>query len=144
MNVSFTVHGTPQPQGSTRAFIPKGWKRAVVTTDNSKLKPWRQAVAAEALAAMEGQPLCSGAVIVNCRFLFLKPKSVKKSVVDKLTKPDVDKLVRGIFDALSGICFRDDAQIVRSCASKEFCESNERAEIEVFSWTDKNGIDERG
>ncbi len=38
--VKFTVYGRPVPQGSTRSFIPKGWTRAVITTDNKKLKPW--------------------------------------------------------------------------------------------------------
>lgn len=34
MRVSFTVLGTPQPQGSAKGFVPKGWTRAVITTDN--------------------------------------------------------------------------------------------------------------
>src|SRR5580693_4611109 len=49
---SFTVFGVAQPQGSTRAFIPRGWTRAVITTDNAKLKPWRQELTQTAMVAM--------------------------------------------------------------------------------------------
>ena len=121
--VSFTVIGTPQPQGSSRAFVPKGWKRAIITSDNSKLKPWRQEIAGTAQIAMseskigllEDVPLC-----VEASFFFGKPKSAKKSLRHKITKPDIDKLLRGLCDALSGIVFRDDSQIVRCIVSKGF------------------------
>lgn len=136
MRVSLTVQGRPQPQGSAKAFIPKGWNRAVVTTDNKKLKPWRQDVASQAMLAMEGRPVIETAVSVECRFFFLRPKSVKKSVIDKTTKPDLDKLVRGIFDGLTGICFRDDAQVVCVDAVKTFTEQDERAEITVSGGTE--------
>jgi crossover junction endodeoxyribonuclease RusA len=131
--ISFVVHGRPQPQGSTKAFIPKGWKRAIITTDNKNLKPWRQDVASEAMAAMSkaGAKLSEEAIHVEVAFFFLRPKSVNKSVIHKTTKPDIDKLERGILDGLTGICFRDDSQVVSCIASKGFCDSNERAEIEV-------------
>ena len=127
----FTVYGTPRPQGSTKAFIPKGWKRAVITTDNTKLKPWRQDVAAIASSEMNGQPPLECAVSVRCSFYFLKPASAKKSITDKITKPDIDKLLRAILDSLTGICFRDDSQVVHCEAHKWFCDKDERAEIEV-------------
>ncbi len=131
MRVRFTVHGNPQPQGSTKAFIPKGWNRPIITSDNSKLKPWRQDVSNQALVAMQGERPSVEAVHVNCKFYFLKPKSTKKSVLWKTTKPDLDKLLRGIFDGLTGICFVDDSQIVSCETTKSFCESNERVDVEV-------------
>ena len=141
--ISFVVPGRPQPQGSAKAFIPRGWNRVVITTDNKNLKPWRQDVSAEALAAMKGAPLLEEAVHVECSFFFLKPKSVKKSVNHKITKPDLDKLVRGILDGLTGIVFRDDAQEVSVVASKAFCDSDERAEIEVWNGPLEPGIVQR-
>ena len=126
MTISFTVHGTPQPQGSAKAFIPKGWKRAVITSDNKKLKPWRQDVAAMAseqmqLSVMHGHPL-ECAVAVTCRFFFPKPKSTSKRITRKITKPDVDKLLRAALDSMTGIVFRDDAQVVESHIYKEFAQ----------------------
>lgn len=130
MNVDFIVHGHPQPQGSTKAFVPKGWIRPIITTDNKTLKPWRQDVSSQALIAMSGNQPAIDAVHVSCKFYFLRPKSVK--LVHKITKPDIDKLMRAIFDSLTGICFKDDSQIVSCQATKHFGE-REYAEIEVHS-----------
>jgi Holliday junction resolvase RusA-like endonuclease len=121
--ITFTVIGTPQPQGSSRAFIPKGWKRAIITSDNSKLKPWRQEISGTAQVAMnqskigllENIPLA-----VEASFFFDKPKSTKKDVRHKITKPDLDKLLRGLLDSLTGIVFRDDAQVVACSVRKGF------------------------
>jgi Holliday junction resolvase RusA-like endonuclease len=130
--LEITVLGKPEPQGSTKAFIPKGWNRAVITTDNRKLKPWRQDVAtlAQIEMAATGHEVTSGPVAVHMVFYFAKPKSASKKVVHKTTKPDADKLVRGIFDALTGIVFADDSQVVDHSAKKLFG-LPERAEIQV-------------
>jgi Holliday junction resolvase RusA-like endonuclease len=100
MRIAITVHGKPEPQGSSRAFIPKGWKRAIITSDNARLKPWRQQVSGMANEAMLGQTIAVGPVSVCATFYFAKPKSVKKSVEYKISRPDLDKLVRGVLDAL--------------------------------------------
>lgn len=132
MRLEFMVHGTPQPQGSARAFVPKGWKRAVITTDNKSLKPWRQEVSGMAHTVMQatGQAMEAGAVRVSVVFCFARPKSVRS--MHKTTKPDVDKLLRGVFDALSGIAFKDDSQVVKTEGEKRF-ELPEGARITVES-----------
>jgi Holliday junction resolvase RusA-like endonuclease len=130
MEISFTTLGVPTPQGSMKAFMPKGAKHPVVTTDNKKLKPWRQEVAGCAINAMAGIPPTDGAVELAVRFYFQKPKSTPKRVTEMITKPDVDKLIRGICDALKGIVYRDDSQVVFKAGSKEFG-TPPRAEIEL-------------
>ena len=134
MNITFTVYGTPRPQGSLRAFIPKGWKRPILTSDNTKLKPWRQEIAQTAQLKVRTSDTCwplerGIAVTVRCEFFFAKPKSTKKSVVAKTTKPDLDKLARSLLDALTGIVFEDDSQVTMLIVSKGF--GNPRAEISV-------------
>ena len=124
MILSFTVHGIPAPQGSTRAFIPKGWSRPIITAANKKTKPWRQEVAGAALTAMEKDLLsCAGRNIafrLIVVFRFQRPKSVKASILEKTTKPDTDKLIRSVLDALTGILWEDDSQVVEIIARKEF------------------------
>lgn len=124
MRVEFFVHGRPQPQGSTKAFMPKGARFPVVTSDNAKLKPWRQEIAGVALREMSAslQSLEFGPVHVQCEFAFQRPKSTSKKVTHKITRPDLDKCLRGVYDALTGIVFYDDAQIVSSVESKVFAE----------------------
>jgi Holliday junction resolvase RusA-like endonuclease len=133
MSIKFTVIGCPQPQGSTKAFIPKGWNRAIITTANSKNKPWRQEVAGMAASYMEERSLDlleELPIQVNVEFFFEKPKSTKKTVMHKITKPDIDKLARSVLDALTGVVFKDDSQVVRCTLGKSFG-SPARAEIEV-------------
>ncbi len=132
--LTFTVYGIPQPQGSTRAFIPKGWKRPIITSANAKNKPWRQEVASCAITALNGgfEELRSGPVSLKAVFFFDKPKSCPKRCQHKTTRPDVDKLARSLNDALTGIVFCDDSQIVELRVAKMFG-SPARAEIEVVS-----------
>ena len=120
MRVEFFVHGRPQPQGSTKAFMPKGVRFPVVTSDNAKLKPWRQQVAG--MAATIAQGITLDAVRVQCEFSFLRPKSTSMKVLHKTTKPDLDKLVRAVLDSLTGIVFRDDSQVIAVIATKAFAE----------------------
>lgn len=116
--VAFFVAGTPIPKGSTRSFIPKGWNRAITTAANTKTKPWQQAVGSIAAEVYRGE-LIQGAVALDLRFLFLRPKSAKKRTY-LTVKPDLGKLARTIEDALTGTIYRDDAQITESTLSKEY------------------------
>jgi crossover junction endodeoxyribonuclease RusA len=132
VNFSFTVYGVPVPQGSSRAFIPKGWTRPVITAANSKTKPWRQEVAGACIARLNGaSPAVSDMPMsITVAFFFDRPKSTKKSVRHKVTKPDIDKLARSILDALTGIAFADDSQVTELHVSKGFG-SPARAEIAI-------------
>jgi crossover junction endodeoxyribonuclease RusA len=139
MNLNFTVFGIPQPQGSTRAFLTpamraRGWTRPIITSDNAKLKPFRQELAQTALVAMrEGGAEKAGhgvPVSIALAFYFPKPQSAKKSAIFKTTKPDVDKLLRAVLDALTGIAFEDDSQVCECRLVKSFG-SPARVEVQV-------------
>lgn len=129
-SLTFTVYGNPIPQGSSRAFIPKGWSRPVITAANAKTKPWRQEIAGVALAEIErtGFQMIRGPVCVEAHFFFERPKSVKTK--HKTTKPDVDKLIRSLFDALTGCVFKDDSQVTDCYTYKRFG-SPARCEVKV-------------
>jgi crossover junction endodeoxyribonuclease RusA len=120
----FTIFGVPQPQGSTRAFMPRGWMRPVITTDNAKLKPWRQELSQTAMVAMHecGAKMASRAVpiSISLTFYFEKPKSERKAVQHKTTKPDLDKLLRAVLDGLTGIAYEDDSQVCECRVAKIF------------------------
>lgn len=121
--ITFEVLGKPQHQGSMRAFTPKGWTRPVLTTTNKELKPWRQEVAACAERAMrdlniEGCIADGVPIRVEAFFTFTRPKSTKKAVRHKLTKPDLDKIARALLDAMSGTVYADDSQVSQLWVSK--------------------------
>jgi crossover junction endodeoxyribonuclease RusA len=118
-SVTFTVVGIAQPQGSTKAFVPRGWSRPVVTSDNPQNKGWRQCVAVQAQAvAREGQFL--GPVAMAIRFSLPRPVSLPKRILAHVKAPDLDKLVRSVGDALTGVLYRDDAQVVELHARKVY------------------------
>lgn len=118
--LSFTVWGIAQPKGSTRAFVPQGWTRAVVTAANPKTKGWQELVAEAALGAMPSPTLIDGPVSLSVSFYLPRPKSIKARTVPHTTKPDLDKLVRAVKDGLTRIVWRDDAQVVEVKAWKQY------------------------
>lgn len=132
--LSFTVYGTPQPQGSAKAFVVRG--RARVTSANAKNMPWRNEVAHCALAARAeaGHHNLFAAkhvpVLVQATFVFAKPPSAPKKRTHHVVKPDCDKLLRSIGDALTGIVWQDDSQVV-GMAGRKVYGLPERVEIEV-------------
>jgi crossover junction endodeoxyribonuclease RusA len=115
--VRFDVDGLPVPQGSMRALVVKG--RAIVThAKGHELAVWRQAISVRAHAA--GVAMLEGPVALGLRFRLLRPASRPKRDTRPDRRPDLDKLVRAVFDGLTGIAFADDAQIVYCVAEKVY------------------------
>lgn len=147
MRVAFEVTGKPQPAGSKRAFTTKTG-RTVVTDDNPNSKPWQAIVADAGLTAMLADsdtlpPLLEGPLGLAVVFSFIRPKghfgtgrnagAVKDSAPEWPTvKPDATKLLRGLEDALTGVVWRDDAQVVEQAVTKRYAE---REGARVIVWT---------
>lgn len=116
--VIFTAPGQPIPQGSKTAFV-RG-KRAVLVEANPKLKAWRQTVTHHArphAGALTGnRPLH-----VTYDFYLAKPKSVRRWL--PWVKPDLDKLMRAVNDAISDAgVWDDDGRITTITASKLYAD----------------------
>jgi crossover junction endodeoxyribonuclease RusA len=118
--IRFVVFGTAVPKGSMKAFYVKKLGRAIVTHDNTATKPWAQQVTGSALAARNAQQPLEGAISVELGFYLPRPKSLAKKAVAHLKKPDIDKLARNVIDALTGVLFVDDAQVIRLDAWKTY------------------------
>lgn len=128
--ITFSVHGTPKPQGSKKAFIAAG--RAVMKeAAGNEHAAWRNAIAQAAMdqASLTGQ--LNEPLEAHITFRFPMPKSRTK--LDRETgwrwrseNPDVDKLARTVFDGLvAGGLIRDDNLIVIANLAK----------MEVTDWT---------
>ena len=128
--LAFEVPGEPQPQGSAKAFKHRHTGRVMVTSDNARLRPWRDAICWHARQALLRRGPLVGPVKVRVEFRFarpgghfgkrgLRPTAPREHVV----RPDLDKLVRAVLDALSeaGV-WRDDAQVVETRARKRYHE----------------------
>ncbi len=133
--LSFTVHGTPQPAGSKRAFFRAG--RSIVVDANKKSRPWKDQVAQVAGDFMAGRAILQGPIEMTLRFYVHRPKGhlgasggVRPSAPRfPDVRPDALKLARGVEDALSGVVYRDDSQIVIERLEKHY--GPERVEIEI-------------
>jgi len=117
--LSFTAYGVPAPQGSTRAFMRPGMKHPVVTADCKRTKPWRQAIVDASREVMAGRAPLGGPVLLDATFFLPRPKSWPKRITEHTTKPDRDKLLRALCDALTdaGVWW-DDAQVIEGQTRK--------------------------
>ena len=130
--IRFVVYGDPSPKGSARAFIPKGWTRPIITSATKGLKQWEAKIAAAAGIQAHGM-LLTGAVIVTVGFFLSRPKSLRKKPTPHIKRPDLDKLIRGATDALTGVIWKDDAQAVEIRATKAYVETADEAPRAEFS-----------
>ncbi len=116
--IEITVLGTPMPKGS-KSFKGMVNGHAVMVESSKGLKPWAEAVK---WAALEHGGHQTGPVNVQLMFTMPKPKSAPKrrrTFPDK--KPDLDKLVRAVFDALVAVgTIEDDARVISLRAYKVF------------------------
>ena len=94
----------------------KAFNNRVVHTKSKELLAWRQNVAARALEA--GIKPADGAVEISLRFYYERPKTVTRAL--PTVPPDLDKQIRSVLDALKGVAYVDDGQVVSISATKEY------------------------
>jgi Holliday junction resolvase RusA-like endonuclease len=123
MSLHITVTGTPRPQGSKDQFGREASKG---------LPAWRSDIRTAATEVMlgireftEGR-FWNAPIAVTIQFTMPRPnghylpantrRAARALRPDAPThhtgKPDIDKLERAVLDALSGLVYRDDAQVV--------------------------------
>lgn len=111
VTIAFTVEGKPVQQGSMRAF-----NNRVVHNKSKDLMAWRGKVAQTARVA--GCTPITGPIIISMRFYYERPKTVKRD--EPTVPPDLDKQIRSILDALTGVAYVDDGQVTAITATKEY------------------------
>ena len=132
---SILVLGTPVPQGSAKAFV-RG-KHAVVTHDNAATEPWRDSVknAARAKVGPEIYYLRPAAVHLAVEFVMPRRASApKRSTPPHTRRPDLDKLLRALGDALTGVVYEDDSQVTGIDACKREAEIGEMPKASIRWW----------
>lgn len=127
--IRIEVLGKPVPEGSTKAIPYKskdgGTKVAIMHNKSSELMDWRYRIAKE--YTENGGPYTEEyGVDIHVEFLFVRPKSVKPQKRPNMTvKPDLDKLLRAVMDALTGVAYKDDSQVVSVTAVKRYGDVND-------------------
>lgn len=123
--IAFVVATTPIGKARPRFARAGGFVRAYTPT---KTIAFEATVAASARHAMGGRGPLAGPLSVEIRAAMPIPASWsakrRAAAMDGLTlptsKPDADNVAKAILDALNGICFADDAQVVTLTVRKAY------------------------
>lgn len=139
--IDITVPGVPQQQGSKNQFGGE--------SNAKSLKPWRASVADKAREAFTySSALIREPVILYVLFRYPRPKGHYRTGKNahvlrddapafKDTAPDLDKLLRAVGDALTGVVISDDKLIVRVDASKVYAEfAGADITVRTLGWVD--------
>jgi len=116
--MEFTIFGVPVPKGRPRVAC-RG-KFATMYTP----KETRQAEEDFIRQSAEHKPKkpLEGSLGVMLWFYKKKPKSYPKKVTQWTTKPDIDNLTKLALDAMNGLFYHDDAQIIELYVVKKYDE----------------------
>ena len=135
-SVYFVVTGKPVGKGRPRASTRGGYVR--MYTD-AKTLGYEAAIADEAARAMGKMGLFETPLQmqVSCYYPIPKswPKKIKQGALDEevfpKVKPDLDNVVKAVLDALNGVVYLDDAQVVNLVATKRYA-TEPRVEVYIF------------
>ena len=132
MIINFFVPGVPKTAGSKKYVgHTKKTNKPIIVDDCEKGGDWRAAVQAFAMKAYRG-PLLSRAVYLQVSFYFSRPKghyyTGKKTYKilhpsapeHHIIKPDTTKLLRAVEDALKGVIWHDDSQVIKQLTCKDY------------------------
>lgn len=129
MTLQFIVYTTPAPQGSMKAHVVRG--KAYLSCDNRKTMPFRHAVTQVARREVADRNLMEPvagkhvAVGLKVEFHVARPASVSRKREHPTVRPDCDKLLRATLDALTGVLYADDGQVVEIYARKFYAKGPE-------------------
>ncbi len=130
-SLKMVVRGTPVPQGSKRAFVNKRTSKAVVVESaGARHRTYRGDIREEAESRWPWDPT-DQPMVIRIVFRFRRPQShfrtgknahlLRDSAPFRHTqRPDADKLLRSVLDALTGVVFVDDSQVISVAVGKEW------------------------
>lgn len=129
MITKFFVAGIPAPGGSKRIVPHPKSGKPLITSACKRSRPWMRTVAKVARKHFD-EPL-TGPVEFHFTFVLPRPKKhygtgknaekLKESAPAYHTiAPDSSKLTRAAEDALKGIAWKDDSQVVKHTACKDY------------------------
>lgn len=138
MITTFFVDGKSAPKGSTFSFKNKKGKIITMQEGSKKLYAWQDAIGY--VAKQNGVQVSDGAIHLKLNFFMLPPN---KSKYWFPPRPDLDKLCRSCLDALSGVAYADDFQVVSIQATKQYSTHRSGVAITIQTITEEELWQER-
>ena len=126
--ITIAIPGAPYGKGRPR--VGKIGQHARLFTPE-KTVAYEGLVAHCGALAMRGLPLLEGALEVVMDIRMVVPQSwsekrKRQALADEIvptTKPDVDNVVKAVFDGLNGVVWPDDVQVARLTVEKRYSTS---------------------
>ena len=87
--------------------------------DPATSRDWKRTVLAQVLPHKPASPV-EGPLRLDLAIYVRRPASLPKRERHPIKRPDLSNFLKAIEDALGGIAYRDDAQLVEVVASKAF------------------------
>lgn len=123
--ITIRITGHPVPQGRPRAVAFAGHARLYKP---AKSRRWEQDARQEARIVMGDRKPFVGCLIVDLKSFIVPPMgwaawkrdAALAGRIRPTSKPDVSNLLKAAEDALNGVVWLDDAQIVNAGASKHY------------------------
>lgn len=136
--VSFFVPG--QPVGKGRPRVKHVGKHAQLYTPKETVS-YENLVATLAHQAMAGRALFQHAVEVELRMLHQVPASwsgkrqreALNGLIVPTTKPDMDNVMKALFDAMNGVVWRDDVLVADAIVRRRYA-TNPGLDVVVRPW----------
>lgn len=133
--MKLTIPIEPVAQGRPRLTTKGGYAHAY---DPPKSRAYKKQMQAYIKKHYPDVTPSSSPLVITLRFYRKIPKSFSKTKTQQaeeallvpVTKPDLDNYIKGTLDALNGIAWADDKQIVGIYASKRYS-ATPRTEIEI-------------
>ena len=125
----FFIPGKPVPQQRAKTIFRNG--RVLGKYDPKQCVEYKQHVAAVAHKKWDEEPgiILAGPILIAMTFNLPKPKTAKRK--SPTVKPDVDNLYKGVADALEGIAYVHDQQIVFAMIEKRYAKDNDSVGVKV-------------
>lgn len=123
--IEFFVRMEPVAQGRPKFSTAGGFSKAYDPQKSRDAKSYIRLAAVEALA---GQAPLEGPLVIHITTIRPVPKAASQRKVKEMiaglivptTKPDVSNYIKLVEDALNGVAWLDDSQIVDSYSGKRF------------------------
>lgn len=111
--LSLTVYGVPVAQGRPK-FFRSG--NHVGAYDPKKSRDYKASIRIQAIEQLRFNghmpPLHEGALTMQVCAYLPRPKTLPKRIIHHIRRPDADNIAKGCKDALKGVVYKDDSQIV--------------------------------
>ncbi len=119
------IYGLPVAQGRPRArmFHDRSGTARVAMYDPATSRDWKRTVQQQVIDRRPPAPLAEVPLAMGLTFHLPRPQSLPKRITEHTKRPDLDNLIKAIKDALRGVIYHDDAQIVRLTAGKVYGDS---------------------